>query len=277
MTALAESMPRQSVQPRAQGRVRLSVKNSGGHSKLDRLYQSGSAKALFPRTGARELTAVLLNTAGGVTGGDRFAYGAEAGAQSALTLTTQAAERAYRAQPGETGTVAITLGAGPGATVHWLPQETILFDAAALNRRLDVDLSEDAALLAVEPIIFGRSAMGETLANLHFTDHWRVRREGKLIYADSLRICGNAVDILHRSGVLNGAGAMASILYAAPDAESHLKPLRALLPRGAGASLIRPGVLAARLTAANGFALRRDLIPALEMLCSGPMPTVWKM
>ena len=265
------------AQPRAIGRVRVAARLRNGQSRLADLHQSGSSKALFPRGEGPGVTAVLLNTAGGVTGGDRFETAAEATQGASLTLSTQAAERAYRAQPGETGHIATRLTAAPGATLHWLPQETILFDGARLVRRLDAELAADARLLAVEPMIFGRAAMGERLDSLHFHDSWRIRRDGRLVYADALRLDGAAAAILARPGTLAGAGAMASLLYTAPDAEARLAPLRALLPATAGASLIRPGVLAARLAAPDGFTLRRALIPVLETLRGAPLPRVWML
>ena len=264
-------------QPRARGEVRLAVKRSGGRTVLDRLRQQGSSKLLLPRDQAPDRTAVLLNTAGGVTGGDQFDIRAEAGPDTALTLTTQTAERAYRAQPGSVGWVSTHLMGAAGATVHWLPQETILFDGCALSRHLTVDLAEDTTFLAVEPVILGRAAMGETVHDARFTDQWRVRRNGHLIYADALRLHGDIAAQTASPATLNGHRAFASILYAAPDAERHLTPLRALLPDTGGASLIRPGVLAARLTAPDGMTLRRSLIPALEALRGHPLPTVWKM
>lgn len=266
-----------SRQPRADGAVRLSAVCRTGRTRLADLHQRGSLRALFPDTQDLDLQAVLLNTAGGVTGGDRFDVRAEAGTDARLTLSTQAAERAYRAQPGETGRIVATLAAASGAAVHWLPQETILFDGARLERRLDADLADDAVLLAVEPVIFGRTAMGERLRRLRFTDHWRIRRGGRPIYADALRLSGRAEEIIARPAALAGNRAMAGVVYIAPDAGAHLAALRALLPAAAGASLIRPGVLAARLVAADGLALRRILIPVLERLRGAALPKVWSL
>lgn len=259
----------------------MAARRREGDTALAKLYQAGSAKALFPRNhqdmAGGALTAVLLNTAGGITGGDRFAWAARADGGAHLTLSTQTAERAYRALPGETGQVTTRLTAAAGATLHWLPQETILYDRAALIRRLDVDLAPDATLLAVEPIVFGRHAMGETLGALRFADHWRVRRGGQLVYADSLRLDGDAAATLARPGTLDGAGAMASLLLVSPDAERLLDRLRELLPASAGASCPRAGLLTARILAPSGFDLRRHLIPMLELLRGGPLPQVWKI
>jgi urease accessory protein len=136
------------------------------------------------------LDATLLNTTGGITGGDRFAWRATAAPGAWLGLTTQAAERAYRARPGETGQVAVTLELAAGARLDWLPQETILFDRSALERRLEADLCGNARLLVVEPVVFGRAAMGERIGAIRFVDRWRIRRDGRLVHAEATRIEG---------------------------------------------------------------------------------------
>ncbi|MEM7524666.1 MAG: urease accessory protein UreD, partial [Pseudomonadota bacterium] len=110
-------------QPRAIGEGVVSARRRGAVSAIGALRQSGSAKILFPHRSRETLEAVLLNTAGGVTGGDRFAWRATAEAGAALALSTQAAERAYRAQPGERAEVSTTLTVEAGATLLWAPQE----------------------------------------------------------------------------------------------------------------------------------------------------------
>lgn len=263
--------------PRAAGSIEISARRRGPATVLGTLFQKGSAKVLLPRTLDPGLTAVLLNTAGGVTGGDRFETRATAAGDAHLTLTSQTAERAYRALPETVGCVSTHLRGAAGATLHWLPQETILFDGAALSRRLDVELASDTTLLAVEPVVLGRAAMGETVRNLSFSDQWRIRRNGELIYADALRLQGNAATLTGSRATLDGARACASLVMVSPDAERHLMPLRALMPETGGASVIRDGVLAARLIAADGFQLRRALIPILELLRGAALPRPWTM
>lgn len=263
--------------PRAMGQVALSAKATTRGTVLDRLRQSGSSKALLPRGDGDGLTAVLLNTAGGVTGGDHFRTSVEAGVGTQVTLTTQASERGYRALPGQMGSIESRLRLGTGAKLHWLPQETILYDGAALSRRLEADLTEDASFLAVESFILGRAAHDETVRDLRLSDHWRVRRNGKVIYADALRIQGDPSAITTERATLGGHRAFASILLAAPDADVHLTMLRSILSDTGGASLIRNGILAARLTAPDGFSLRKTLIPALEFLRGAKLPRPWSI
>ena len=260
---------------RARGCGHLRVGRRGVASVLRDLSQSGSGKLLFPRHGTGALQAVWLNTAGGITGGDRFALSAEAETGAALSLTTQAAERIYRAQPGAPGEVHTVLTAG--ARIDWLPQETILFDGAALDRRLDIRMTADARVLACETLLFGRAAMGEVVHRLSFRDRIDLRVDGRLAFADRLRLDGDAAAALTRCGVADGAHAMASVLLAAPGAETYLDPLRAILPRTAGVSAPDRSILFLRLVAPDGFELRRHLIPVLRLLSGADLPRPWTL
>ena len=264
------------VQPRAQGAVRVSAKAGPGGGRLDGLREQGSLRALFPR-GARGVEVCLVNTAGGLTGGDRFAVEAAAGAGASLLLSTQAAERAYRAEAGSEARLDVRLSAGPGARLSWLPQETILYDGAALVRRLHVDLAADARLLLVEPLVFGRAAMGERVRSARFRDRVEIRREGRLAWLDAVRLEGDLDALLSRPGVAAGAGAMASLLYAGPDAAAEIGPLRAAFGAMGGASLVEDGLLAARLLAPDSHALRRALLPALDRLTGDALPKAWRL
>ena len=267
-------------QPRAIGAARVAA--TGAPARLSGLHQSGCAKALLPRVNgpaaAGGLDGVLVNTAGGITGGDRLAWGGAATEGARLTLTTQACERAYRAQPAEVGRVETRLEVGPGARLDWLPQETILFDGCALSRELAADLAPDATLLACEAVIFGRAAMGERLETVGFSDFWRIRRGGRLVFADALRLAGPAA--LDRPGALKGAGAAATVLLTGPGAADRAEVARDALGDAPGAGLsvrAEADVLTARLLAASGLELRRRMIPLLVALRGAPLPKVWTL
>ncbi|WP_254919104.1 urease accessory protein UreD [Oceanicola sp. 22II-s10i] len=249
----------------------------GGRSRIGRLRQQGSFKALFPHGARQSLQAVFLNTAGGITGGDRFLLtaGAETGAH--LVMTSQAAERAYRAQPDEVGRLTSRLSVAGGARLDWLPQETILFEGAALERRIEADVAGDGRFLAVEPVIFGRAAMGEVVHDASLTDHWRIRRDGRLIYADSLRLSGDIAARLADPAVADGGMALASMVLVAPGAEDFCSQLNDLMGEAGAASAPRDGVLVARFVAADGFALRRALIPAIRLLTGDDIPRPWML
>lgn len=246
---------------------------------LDKLYQKGAYKAVFPRS--ETLTAVLVNTAGGVTGGDRFQLEAGAGPDSALTLTTQAAERAYKALPGAAGRIRTHLTADMGARLWWLPQETIVFDGAHVERHLRCDLAEGAEFLLVEPLIIGRTAMGETAVRGRMSERIEVFRAGQLTYLDSWTLAGDLTDAFAGPGVGGGAAAMASLIYAGPRAEALLDPVREYLGPAGGASVIEPGqdtgLLVARMLAKDGYQLRKRLVPLLDFLTEEHLPTCWRL
>lgn len=261
--------------PRAIGTAQIAVKARGGRSVIDTFRTSGSMKVLWPRSATR-LDGIVINTAGGVTGGDRMDLRASVGAGAHLGLTTQAAERAYRADSG-TARVTTEVTVGEGGALSWLPQELILFDGSALDRRLRVDLAADARMLLVEPVVLGRVAMREQLGAVTFQDRIAVNRGRAPLYRDAIRLAGDVQAQMARRALGRGAGAMALVLYVAPDAEAHLAPVRGLLPATGGATLLQPDVLALRLLAADSFELRRSLLPVLDRLSGDTLPASWRL
>ncbi|WP_231582104.1 urease accessory protein UreD [Puniceibacterium sp. IMCC21224] len=241
------------------------------------LRQSGSAKLLFPRPSGAALPVIWLNTSGGVTGGDIFDARFEAEAGAVLSLSSQAAERIYRAMPGAPGRIDTTLTAGPGARIDWLPQETILFDSAALDRRLRINMAADASVLACETLIFGREAMGENVTDLRLRDRIDVYTDGALSFADRLRIDGDAAAHLTRGFVADGARACASVVWAAPGAARQISAVRKLLPPNAGASAITDDLLFMRVLAPDSYLLRRSLVPLLRLLSGADLPRSWNL
>ena len=263
-------------QPRAIGFARVSSKQVNEGSGIDGLRQSGALKLLFPRS-RETLHATLINTAGGVTGGDRFEVNACAGRQSQLTMTTQAAERAYGAQMGQTGVINTTLTADAGSRLFWLPQETILYKDAAIARRLHVDLAAGAEFLMVEPVLFGRRAMGEDVTTLAFRDRIDIRRDGQPIYRDGVDLHGDVAAQLDQPAIGAGARAMASLVWVSRDAPGRLDALRRIIGTTGGASLLQKDVLVMRLLARDGYILRRALIPVLDLITDDTLPQSWRL
>ncbi|WP_323766629.1 urease accessory protein UreD [Antarctobacter sp.] len=261
--------------PRARGTLDLTTKQRGDRSAIDRLRTSGCLRALFSRR-TKAVEAIVINTSGGLTGGDSLSLCGAAGVGSQLSLTTQAAERAYRASS-DVARVETRLEAGAASVLHWLPQELILFEGARLRRRLRVDLAADARLLLVEPVIFGRTAMGERLRDVAFSDRIAVWRAGAPLYLDGLDLHGDLETGMARPALGGGAGAMASLVYVAPDAESHLAPLRAFMPDTGGVSLMRDDLLVVRLLASDSLNLRRSLLPVLDRLSRDTLPISWRL
>ena len=184
---------------RARGAVSFDVHQVEGVTRRRLLHKSGSLRVRFPSPEADGLSAVFVNTAGGVAGGDRFDIEIAAGEGSRLAVTTAAAEKIYRAE-GPAAQLNIALKAAAGAHLAWLPQETILFDRARVLRRIDIDLAESASLLLCEIVVFGRAAMGERMQRGEFVDRWRLRRGGRLVFAETVRLDGDIGEKLGKAG-----------------------------------------------------------------------------
>lgn len=261
--------------PRSIGALSLSTKGQDGRMGIDRFRTSGATKVAFPRR-KDAVEAIVLNTSGGLTGGDRFDATASAGPASRLILTTQAAERAYRSQSG-TARVSTRLSVAKGAVLHWLPQELIVFDGASLDRRLDVDVAEGAEAVLVEPVVFGRRAMGETNVFGTFRDRITLSCDGAPVYRDRINLTGPISAHLDRPAIAGGMTALASVLYFGPRAAALLPMVRKVLPGTGGASLVAPDLLVIRLLDADSFLLRRSLMPLLERLTEAALPKSWSL
>ncbi len=264
---------------RARGRVEVAFGHRRGAIRLDRLFQSGCAKALLPRTQGDRPEVVLVNTSGGVAGGDRLGWHLAAGDGAALVATTQAAERIYRST-GADAHIETRLDLGAGARLDWLPRETILFEGGRLDRRLTATLAADASLTALETIVLGRAAMGETVSTGFLGDHWRIYRAGQLIHAEALRLDGDIARATIGPATLAGARAIATLVHVAPDAELRLDAARALLadlgPVTAAASAWN-GKLVIRFVAPDNAPLRTGLIRFLTEFRRVPLPRIWTM
>lgn len=264
--------------PRAHGAVRIAFKRSGPDTILDRLYQQGCLRVRLPRVADRaHPEAILLNTAGGVTGGDELRTEVRLQPGAAALVTSQAAERVYRSAGGD-ALIENHLELGAGASLDWLPQETILFDGSRVERRLSVDLAAGASFLGAEALIIGRRWSGETVKRALVSDSWRIRSEGRLVFADTLRLEGDVAALGADTAILGGATATALLVSMSPDGERRLGPLREALaaaPCEAGASAWN-GLLVVRLLALDGRRLRAGLLAALGVLRDGaPPPRVW--
>jgi urease accessory protein len=262
---------------RAKGVARLVTKLVAKRSRIDVFYQEGCGKIRIPESFDCGMEAVLINTSGGLTGGDRIDWEVNAGANTKVTVTTQACERIYKSSGGDAH-VAARLSAGPGAVLHWLPQETILFDRGALYRTLDADLAEHAELIALEAILLGRKAMGETVTYGSLRDRWRIRRNGRLIHAEDLHFTGEIDRILRGRATLAGNLAFATLLYVGARAEAVMANLHALLGEKLAGSSQWKDKLVIRMAAEDGFALRKILVPTISLLRNGePPPKVWNI
>ena len=265
---------------RVEARGALSLALRDGRTRPQRLFQEGAAKIRLPRVSGEPAEAVLINTAGGLTGGDRLAWAVELGAGSAAVVTTQAFEKIYRAGAGH-AEVSAALSVEAGARLAWLPQETIVFEGGALSRRLEASLARDAEALIVEATVFGRTARGERVQRGRFADRWRIYRQGQLVHAEDFAIGPDIDATLRRAAAANGAVAMATVLAIGDAPETKVAAARHIVGEAGGVSawtVGQSGKLLARLVAADGYALRQRLVPLIELLNGqAGLPKVWSL
>jgi urease accessory protein len=260
---------------RAVGRIALAVKASGGATRRWRVREEGSLRVRCPGPPAGELEAVIVNTAGGVAGGDRFSLDVAVEPGARLVVTTAAAEKVYRTLEPDAA-IDVRLAVGAGASLAWLPQETILFDRARLRRTIEVDLAEDARLILAEALVLGRSGMGEAVDDGRLIDRWRLRRDGRLIHAEAMRLDGGIATKLKEPAVAKGGVAVATVLVV-PGNDATVAAVRALDAgfRGEVGASAWNGFAVVRLCSADGAALRRDLVAVLGALRGAALPRLW--
>ncbi len=259
---------------RATGRIALEMAASEGRTRRVRVGEDGSLRVRFPNAVAGDTEAVIVNTAGGMAGGDAFTLDFNLRDGADLTLTTAAAEKVYRAMDAPSR-IDVRLTVGVGSRLAWLPQETILFDRTELERSIEADLSGDAQIVLAEGIVFGRALMGETVRHGMLRDRWRVRRDGRLCYAETASIQREIAAKLAHKAIGAGAIAFATVLIS-PGLESHVAAFRAASDGFLGEAGIScwNGVCVARFCAHNSAALRADMAHALAAL-GVVLPRIW--
>ena len=260
---------------RAQGAVRFDVHQVEGATRRRHLYESGSLRVRFPSPEAEGLSAVFVNTAGGVAGGDCFDIDIATGEGSRLAVTTAAAEKVYRAE-GPAARLNIALRAEANSQLAWLPQETILFDRARVERRIDIDVAESASLLLCEIVVFGRAAMGEQMLQGEFVDRWRLRRAGKLVFAENIRLDGNIGEKLRRPAIAKAGVAIGTALIV-PGDEALVAQIRDVSEtfRGEVGISAWNGFAMARLCAQDAAVLRADMMAVLGRASRSALPRLW--
>jgi urease accessory protein len=269
------------IDPRQSSVLDARFAAESGRTRLDRVFERGALRLRLPRGPRCE--GIIVNTGGGILGGDHVRLALHLDAGASVTMTTVAAEKVYRTD-GPTSAIEATVHLDAGAALDWLPQETILFDGARLTRSFRIEMALDARLLAAETMIFGRLASQEPTTTGQMSDRWRIRRGGKLVFADESRIDGAIGATLDRPAVAAGARAAALLLFVAPDAEAVVDRLRtatdAFITNEVETRVeigisARDGVLTARFLARAPDRLTLALATALTAMRSEPLPRSW--
>jgi urease accessory protein len=268
---------------RADGFGRIVLSGSENGTRIEDVFERSPIRIMFPRTEHRRVEeAVIINTGGGVAGGDRLECSVAALPGASIAVTSQAAEKVYRALH-EPARVVTKLNAQMSAKLAWLPQETIVFNQARLHRTTEIDLFSGAQLLALEWLVLGRAAHGEVVVGGNITDSWRVKRDGRLIWADSFRITDEILPQLNRRALLANGKAVATLIYFGPYLEKRLDLLREIIPSlgcNCAATLVS-GLIVVRFAVKESADLKLALRSFLQQfgpeLGSGPfrVPKMW--
>ena len=283
--ATLRSEPETDATIHTHGAASVAFARAGGATRLTGLYQRDPLRVLFPDVPEGEIpTAVLVTTSGGLVGGDRLDVSVAVGDGAEAMMFGQAAEKVYRSA-GPTCRIAVELSVGRDGWLEWLPQETILFDGARLERQTRVEIAPGARALAGEILVFGRIAGGERLSHGLVRDAWEVRRQGRLAWADALRLEDDMAGVLAEPACFDGATAYATVVHAGDDAAARLDLARSLLGRNeaglrAGVTVVN-GVLVARWLGRDAETLRRafgDFWAAFRAAAGGrrdTLPRLW--
>ena len=270
---------------RSVGHCQVTTKSHQGRTALDDLRQEGASKVMFPRRDNSDwFEAVLVNTSGGLAGGDRFEVAFSGGADTKTVLTNQACEKNYRAL-GEAASLKIRLQLLPGAELFWCPQETILFNGSRIERSIRVDMDTNSSLVMLETVLFGRAASDEIFKQGSLSDQWRIHMDGRLVHAEALQVDINSAQRLQQAARLGRHTAMSTIIVINPPAGFEARPIQRL------SSQLEHGALAAsswsvgdakkivvRALARNGYAMRQLLDTVFKTLpFPRPLPRVWRV
>jgi urease accessory protein len=268
---------------RAEGCGRIIVSVSENDTRIVDIFQRSPIRIMVPRVDDGALKEIVfVNIAGGVAGGDRLESGVTALANACIAVTSQAAEKVYRAL-NEPAHILTKLKACATAKLAWLPQETIIFNRGRVSRQTEIEVSSGCEVLALEWLVLGRAAQGEKMVGGHITDSWRVRKDGRLIWADTFRVTDEMFPQLHRKALLSDCKAFATLVYFGPDLEARLELLRNIASPIAChcAPTSVCGLIIVRFAASDSFDLRGALLNFLqqfsEELGPGPfrVPKMW--
>ncbi len=146
-------------------------------------------KALYPE-GDDICHAVIVHPPGGIAGGDRLVMDVKLDTGAKALITTPGATKWYKVR-GKSGKVpdharqdlGFTLASG--ATLEWLPQESIVFDAAEVAMTSRIDLADGARYAGWEILCLGRAASGETFRQGQIRQRVSIRHAGRLVWNEA--------------------------------------------------------------------------------------------
>src|SRR5215468_2598241 len=211
---------------RASGAGRIVLAGEGTGARIADIYQKFPISLMLPKIDDRPCKeVVIINSSGGVVGGDRLEIEVVALNRASVSVTTQAAEKIYRALD-RPARISTKLKASESARLAWLPQETIVFNGARIARQTEIDLCSGAEIIALEWLVLGRIESGEEVLGGYVLDSWRIRLDGRLVWADGFLVADEMFAHLHRRALLSRWKAIGTLIYFGPCLDVRLGILR---------------------------------------------------
>lgn len=238
MNATASGVPAAAARPGWEGCLELGFEQRGERSVLARRLHHGplSVQRAFHPEPDGTCHTYVLHPPGGIVGGDRLRLSVDVAQSARVLLTTPAATKFYRSA-GPRAEQSLRLCAGRDSQLEWLPQETIVYDAARLRNETRVELAEGAAFLGWEVLCFGRPVSGERFVRGAIEQRLEVYRGARPLLLERARYAGAGPELTASWG-LGGRPVMGTLLCVAPDDRpldaNVVEALRAVLAQHAG-------------------------------------------
>ena len=206
---------------------------------------------------------IIVHPPGGIAGGDRLNICASVGPDAWAQLTSPGAAKWYRAAG--PAYQSLTLNVAAGATLEWLPQETIVFSDARAELTTRIELEGDGRLFYWDMVALGRLASGERFEQGHFQSQLDIRRDGQLLWHERQRVIGG--DGLLASPIgLDGNPVFATLLVTGEISAELLQTCRDLPNPVRGDLTQLPGLVVARCLAVEALQARAWLIELWRLL-----------
>ena len=206
---------------------------------------------------------IIVHPPGGIAGGDRLNISAKVGEQAWAQLTSPGAAKWYRASG--PAYQQLTLQVAAGATLEWLPQESIVYSGAQAQLETRIELQGDARLCYWDMVALGRPASGERFDSGEFRSRLDIHRDGQLLWHERQRIAGN--DGLLDSPIGLGGQPVFATLLITGDIDAELLERCRELPSAVRGDLTQlPGLLVARCLADQALHARAWLIALWQQL-----------
>jgi urease accessory protein len=168
-------------------------------------------KSLYPE-GPDVCHTLILHPPGGIAGSDELAIDVTLDAGAHTLVTMPGATKWYRTES-TPASQRLQIEIAAGATLEWLPPETIVFDRAAVRMDTSINLAAGGQYIGWEILCLGRTAAGETYDAGDIRQSTRISIDGELRWSERCRLDGGSRLLASPAGL--GGAPVSAIMLAA--------------------------------------------------------------